>query len=346
MVHGGSGELRRHRGLGLAREVFELSDMVSLAQGGGRAAVGHVRYPTAGCPNSLEEAQPLVAPVAPGRGRGAAGPAAAPLAVALGHNGHLENVPERRAALAAAGYPLATNSDSEVLLLSLAAALRAQGVGRAAGGHRADAAAAAAVSPEQALAAVAEVMAVCVGGYAAVALVGGAGLLAFRDPHGIRPLRWGGGGRGLKLPPPKSWAFRPWASPCWATWGPRRPFVGAGGRYTGGWGGRRWRVPKGRVGEYDVHGCRTRCWTGCRCTPRGRRSAGGWPGGWPRSWGRRAWPRWTAWCPCPRPRASRPWPWPPRWACPTRRASPRTGTSRAPSSCPGRRGARRTCGRS
>eukprot|EP00639_Heterosigma_akashiwo_P015539 CAMPEP_0206389464 /NCGR_PEP_ID=MMETSP0294-20121207/17958_1 /ASSEMBLY_ACC=CAM_ASM_000327 /TAXON_ID=39354 /ORGANISM="Heterosigma akashiwo, Strain CCMP2393" /LENGTH=158 /DNA_ID=CAMNT_0053841515 /DNA_START=163 /DNA_END=635 /DNA_ORIENTATION=- len=62
MVHGGSGELRRHRGLGLAREVFELSDMVSLAQGGGRAAVGHVRYPTAGCPNSLEEAQPLVAP--------------------------------------------------------------------------------------------------------------------------------------------------------------------------------------------------------------------------------------------------------------------------------------------
>src|SRR5688572_12384563 len=80
--HGGT--FRERRGFGLVDEVFGHVDVAALLPG--TSAVGHVRYPTAGDPESPESIQPLTA-------RLRAGP------VALVHNGNLTNFREQRAAL-------------------------------------------------------------------------------------------------------------------------------------------------------------------------------------------------------------------------------------------------------
>ncbi len=99
-----------------------------------------------------------------------------PFGVTLGHNGNLTNSEELKRELFQLDFRhVNTNSDSEVLLNVLALELE-----RAAQHHRLD--------PEAIFRAVAGVHKRCRGAYAVVAMIAGYGMLAFRDPYGIRPL--------------------------------------------------------------------------------------------------------------------------------------------------------------
>src|SRR3569623_2813628 len=141
---------------GLVRDVFHTRHMRDLR---GRSGIGHVRYPTAGCASSAE-AQPFYVN--------------SPFGIALAHNGNLTNVEElKRDRFREERRHIITESDSEVLLNFFAHELQAQGKLRS--------------SADDIFAAVAGVHRRCRGAYAVAALVMGYGLVAFRDPHGIRP---------------------------------------------------------------------------------------------------------------------------------------------------------------
>ncbi len=147
--------LRLHKGNGLVKEVFDEAAMGLLT---GRIGIGHCRYPTAGREGS-DEAQPFNVN--------------SPYGIALAHNGNLTNTDElRRLVFEEDKRNVNTESDSEVLLNVFAHELQAAG----------------ALTPQAAVRAVAGVHRRCTGGYAVVSMVLGLGLVAFRDPHGIRPL--------------------------------------------------------------------------------------------------------------------------------------------------------------
>ncbi len=148
-----------HKAPGLARDVFRTRDMRHLL---GNIGVAHVRYPTAGSAASSAESQPFYVN--------------SPFGIVLGHNGNLTNTDELKQTLFAEDLRhVNTNSDSEVLLNVLAHELQARGhAGR--------------LDLDTIFAAVSGVHARCRGAYAVVALIAGYGLLAFRDPYGIRPL--------------------------------------------------------------------------------------------------------------------------------------------------------------
>ncbi len=148
-----------HKAPGLARDVFRTRDMRNLL---GNIGVAHVRYPTAGSAASSAESQPFYVN--------------SPFGIVLGHNGNLTNTDELKQTLFAEDLRhVNTNSDSEVLLNVLAHELQMRGhAGR--------------LDLDTIFAAVSGVHARCRGAYAVVALIAGYGLLAFRDPYGIRPL--------------------------------------------------------------------------------------------------------------------------------------------------------------
>ncbi len=151
-----------HKGCGLVRDVFRTRDMRELS---GNMGIGHVRYPTAGSASSSAEAQPFYVN--------------SPFGIVLGHNGNLTNAEQLSEELFKADLRhVNTNSDSEVLLNVLAHELQ-----KCARNYRLD--------PEIIFAAVAGVHRRCRGAYAVVAMIAGYGLLAFRDPFGIRPLVFG-----------------------------------------------------------------------------------------------------------------------------------------------------------
>ncbi len=163
---GGKVYLRKDNGL--VRDVFQARHMVQLKGGMG---IGHVRYPTAGS-DSRAEAQPFFVN--------------APFGIALSHNGNLTNVDGLRREMFSEDFrQLNTMSDSEVLLNVFAHELNNQ-LHR--GQPRLEAA--------QVFEAVRGVYRRCRGGYAVVAMIVNFGLVAFRDPFGIRPLVYGRGGGG------------------------------------------------------------------------------------------------------------------------------------------------------
>lgn len=150
--------LRKDRGL--VREVFETRHMMRLR---GNLGIGHVRYPTAGVSSSAE-AQPFYVN--------------APFGITLAHNGNLTNTEQLMDELYQQDRRhINTESDSEVLLNVFAHELWCN--------HTRD------LKPEDIFAAVRRVHQRCEGGYAAVAMVNGFGLVAFRDPFGIRPVSFG-----------------------------------------------------------------------------------------------------------------------------------------------------------
>ena len=145
---------------GLVRDVFHTRHMIALK---GNMGIGHVRYPTAGC-DSAAEAQPFYVN--------------SPYGLALGHNGNLTNTDELREELFREDLRhINTSSDSEVLLNVLAHELHAIGKLR--------------LSADDLFRAVSAVHRRCRGAYAVVAMIEGFGILAFRDPYGIRPLVYG-----------------------------------------------------------------------------------------------------------------------------------------------------------
>ncbi len=151
-----------HKGPGLVRDVFRTRNMRALP---GNIGIGHVRYPTAGSAYNFAEAQPFYVN--------------SPFGIVLAHNGNLTNTDLLKEEMFRLDRRhINTNSDSEVLLNVLAHELQC-----AAHGYELDV--------DSIFQAVSGVHRRCRGAYAVVALIAGYGLLAFRDPHGIRPLVYG-----------------------------------------------------------------------------------------------------------------------------------------------------------
>ena len=156
-----------HKAKGMVRDVFRTRNMRGLP---GHSGLGQVRYPTAGNAYSEEEAQPFYVN--------------APFGIVLVHNGNLTNAQALKAELFTTDHRhINTESDSEVLLNVLAHELE-----RATRG--------ATLGPDEVFAAVAGVHKRVRGSYAVIAHIAGRGMLAFRDPFGIRPLNLGRGHDG------------------------------------------------------------------------------------------------------------------------------------------------------
>ena len=159
-----------HKAKGMVRDVFRTRNMRALP---GSIGLGQVRYPTAGSAASEEEAQPFYVN--------------APFGIVMVHNGNLTNAKQLRRELAETDHRHTnTESDSEVLLNVLAHELA-----RASSG--------ASLTTDDVFAAVRAVHQRIKGSYAVVALIAGYGLLAFRDPFGIRPLCMGRGADGTVM---------------------------------------------------------------------------------------------------------------------------------------------------
>ncbi len=151
-----------HKARGMVRDVFRTRNMRSLP---GQVGLGQVRYPTAGNAYSEEEAQPFYVN--------------APYGIVLVHNGNLTNAQALKAELFDIDRRhINTESDTEVLINVLAHEL--EQVARDLP-----------LTPEHVFKAVAAVHKRVRGSYAVIALIAGQGLLAFRDPYGIRPLCFG-----------------------------------------------------------------------------------------------------------------------------------------------------------
>jgi amidophosphoribosyltransferase len=147
---------------GQVREAYRTRDMRSLP---GNVGLGHVRYATRGSAASEQEAQPFYVN--------------APYGITLVHNGNLTNTRELTADLFHVDRRhLNSDSDTELLVNVLANELQAQISGLE-------------LDPDQVFTAVRRVHERVEGSYAAIALIAGKGLLAFRDPFGIRPLTLG-----------------------------------------------------------------------------------------------------------------------------------------------------------
>ncbi len=155
-----NGRLSLRKNNGLVRDVFRQEHMLQLR---GNVGIGHVRYPTAGCSSSAE-AQPFYVN--------------SPYGISLAHNGNLTNAETLKRELFLEDLRhINTESDSEILLNVFAHELARPGKLR--------------IDENDIFDAVAQVHRRCRGGYAAVAMVNGYGVLAFRDPHGIRPVCFG-----------------------------------------------------------------------------------------------------------------------------------------------------------
>jgi len=155
-----AGRFYMRKGNGLVRDVFYKKHMENLP---GKMGIAHTRYPTAGTSSSAE-AQPLYVN--------------SPYGIALAHNGNLTNAERLKEELFQSELRhLNTDSDTEALLNVFA--------------HELQLNAKPAFDHEDIFTAVSALHRRCRGGYAVVAMVVGKGILAIRDPNGIRPLVYG-----------------------------------------------------------------------------------------------------------------------------------------------------------
>lgn len=151
-----------HKGRGMVRDVFRTRNMRDLL---GNAGIAHVRYPTAGNSMDAAEAQPFYVN--------------SPFGIALAHNGNLTNIDSLFSDIIHRDLRhINTRSDSEVLLNVFAHELERQVSGSL-------------LTVDAVFAAVAALHRRVRGAYAVVALIAGHGMVAFRDPFGIRPLALG-----------------------------------------------------------------------------------------------------------------------------------------------------------
>ena len=152
-----TGKINSRKSMGYVRDTFHQGHMSRLL---GNYGIGHVRYPTAGG-GGKEFAQPMYVN--------------SPYGISIAHNGNLTNSKTlARELFHAEMRHLNTDSDSEVLLNIFAHELGKQK--------------AILPSKKHFFQAVRKTHTRCQGAYAVVALITGFGLVAFRDPRGIRPL--------------------------------------------------------------------------------------------------------------------------------------------------------------
>ncbi|WP_409420254.1 amidophosphoribosyltransferase [Pseudaeromonas sp. ZJS20] len=153
------GTFKQRKANGLVKDVFETRHMQRLK---GNIGIGHVRYPTAGS-SSAAEAQPFYVN--------------SPFGIALAHNGNLTNAKDlREQQCKVARRHINTTSDSEVLLNVFAHELDLLLHDQS---H---------LQPAEIFAAIQQVHKQIRGAYAVVSVIIEHGLVAFRDPNGIRPL--------------------------------------------------------------------------------------------------------------------------------------------------------------
>ncbi len=154
------GKFAQQKANGLVKDVFRTRHMQRLV---GHAGIGHVRYPTAGS-SGPALAQPFYVN--------------SPYGIALAHNGNLTNTDQVSDELYRTDLRhLNTDSDSEVLLNVFAQELLKRNKLQP--------------TPEDIFVAIEGMQKRIRGGYACVALIANYGLVAFRDPNGIRPLVFG-----------------------------------------------------------------------------------------------------------------------------------------------------------
>ncbi|KLT73683.1 amidophosphoribosyltransferase [Neisseria arctica] len=154
-----------HKGKGMVRDVFRTRNMRDLV---GNAGIAHVRYPTAGNAGSSAEAQPFYV--------------SSPFGIVLAHNGNLTNTEELYESVCNKHLRhINTRSDSEVLLNVFAHELR----------REVTAMGDAVLNVDHVFNAVSHLHKRVRGAYGVVALIAGYGMVAFRDPLGIRPLALG-----------------------------------------------------------------------------------------------------------------------------------------------------------
>ena len=148
-----------HKATGRVREAFRTRDMRKLF---GNVGIGHVRYATRGAAAADVEVQPFYVN--------------APYGITFVHNGNLTNTHQLEQELFKVDRRHTnSSSDTEMLVNVLATEIQAQ----ITGGD---------LTPDQLFDAVSSLHRRVQGSYAAIALIAGHGLLAFRDPYGIRPL--------------------------------------------------------------------------------------------------------------------------------------------------------------
>ena len=163
-----SGVMHSVKNPGMVREAFRTRDMRTLL---GNVGLGHVRYATHGTASSEEEAQPFYVN--------------APYGITMIHNGNLTNTRALAEDMARKDRRhVNSSSDTELLLNVLASELQAT-------------TSAVDLDPDRIFKAVARTHRRIEGAYAVVSFIAGYGLLAFRDPHGIRPLILGRRTAGL-----------------------------------------------------------------------------------------------------------------------------------------------------
>jgi amidophosphoribosyltransferase len=167
MMTENQGKYHLRKSTGLVKDVFYTRHMENLL---GSVGIGHVRYPTAGS-SSAAEAQPFYVNY--------------PFGISLAHNGNLTNAEELREKLSSVyRRHLNTKSDSEILLNLLAMELHNHTPDVQIDGESH-------VDVNSIFASVSNLHKQITGGYACVSLISGYGILAFRDPNGIRPLIFG-----------------------------------------------------------------------------------------------------------------------------------------------------------
>jgi len=154
------GFLNIHKRNGLVRDAFDEPDMIRLQ---GNVGIGHVRYPTAGTVD-ISQAQPFYVN--------------SPHGIVLVHNGNLVNTESLRDELRSEDFRhINTTSDSEVLINIFASSLEKNGLKK--------------LDDKSIFKAVAEVHKRVEGAYSVIIAILDYGLIAFRDPNGIRPLIFG-----------------------------------------------------------------------------------------------------------------------------------------------------------
>jgi amidophosphoribosyltransferase len=159
IVTGEHARIHMHKSPGMVRDVFRTRNMRTL---GGNMGIAHCRYPTAGSAFNAAEAQPFYVN--------------SPFGIVLGHNGNLTNSDALKDEMFRTDLRhINTGSDSEVLVNVLAHELESASVKL----H---------LEPQTIFTAVSNVHRRLRGAYAVVAMIAGYGVVAFRDPYGIRPL--------------------------------------------------------------------------------------------------------------------------------------------------------------
>ena len=161
------GQFRLRKSNGLVPNIFYTRHMQRLQ---GHIGIGHVRYPTAGT-SSKAESQPFYVN--------------SPYGLSIAHNGNLTNAAELKSMLRDKYHRhMNTKSDSEILLNILAVELTKYSSDLSIEGEPH-------LDIETVFKAISALNGYVKGGYACVSMISGYGLLAFRDPNGIRPLIFG-----------------------------------------------------------------------------------------------------------------------------------------------------------